>query len=207
MFIIDFIHWLTSDQGLMALLAQHWLLGTLIIAAVIFFETGIVITPFLPGDSLLFAAGACLGVTGINPLLSITLITAAAILGNWTNYSIARSQLGRIIIQKNWIKPQHLAQTKAYFDRFGGMTISISRFIPIVRTIAPFLAGLASMDAKRFMLFNLLGGIIWCASLMTAGFWLGQIPWVRAHIGWVSIGIIIASLIPVFTHLIPKKQP
>ncbi len=205
MIVIDLLHWLTSDQGLLAVLAQNWLLGTSIIALVIFFETGIVVTPFLPGDSLLFAAGACLGVTGISPMLPILFITCAAIVGNWTNYTIARSTLGQQIIRRGWIKPHHLAKTAAYFERFGGMTVSISRFIPIVRTIAPFLAGLSGMNARRFALFNILGAVTWCAGLLTAGFWLGQIPWVRAHLGWVSIGIIILSILPMIIHGISQR--
>ena len=129
--------WLTSENGLMALLAQNWVLGTLIIALIIFVETGLVIMPFLPGDSLLFAAGAFLGLAGIDPLTSIAIITAAAIAGDALNYTIGSSRWGQKLAHSRWIKPAHMERAREYFARFGAMTITVARFVPIVRTLAP----------------------------------------------------------------------
>ena len=131
------LNWFTSDQGLMAVLAQNWLLGTLVIAAIIFVETGLVVMPFLPGDSLLFAAGAFLGISGLPLLPSMLTFTFAAVAGDAANYAIGRSSLGQQIASRGWVKPHHLEQTRSWFDRFGGPTITIGRFIPIVRTVAP----------------------------------------------------------------------
>jgi membrane-associated protein len=179
----------SNDQGLIALLAQNWPLGCGLIALVVFLETGLVVLPFLPGDSMLFAAGAFLGLAGLSPLVPVAMVTAAAIAGDGTNYAIGRSPLGQQIVRRGWIKPQHLAKTKHYFDRFGGPTVSIGRFVPIVRTMAPFLAGLSGMCPRRFALYNCLGGVAWCGSLMLGGYWLGSIGWIQQHLGWLSVGM------------------
>ena len=188
--------WLTSENGLMALLAQNWVLGTLIIALIIFVETGLVIMPFLPGDSLLFAAGAFLGLAGIDPLTSIAIITAAAIAGDALNYTIGSSRWPEAGAQPMDQARAHGARAE-YFARFGAMTITVARFVPIVRTLAPFVAGLSQMPRGRFYAYNVVGGVVWCSSMMLAGYWLGSIPWVRANLHWVSVIIIGLSLIPV----------
>ena len=200
------LSWLSSDQGLMAVLAQNWLLGTCLIACIVFVETGLVVMPFLPGDSLLFAAGAFLGLTGTSPLAPIAIIAFAAIAGDATNYGIGRSSLGQTIVRKDWVKPKHLAQTREWFDRYGGMTITIGRFIPIVRTLAPFLAGLSGMPARQFALYNVVGGLLWCSLLMTAGVWLGKIVWVREHLSWLSFVIVALSLLPVAWHMLAERK-
>ena len=123
----------------MAVLSQNWLLGTLVIAAIVFVETGLAVMPFLPGDSLLFTAGAFLGLASISPLIPMAIVCVAAIAGDATNYAIGRSSLGHQIIRRGWVKPRHLKQTRSWFDRFGGPTITIGRFVPIVRTLAPFM--------------------------------------------------------------------
>ena len=200
------LNWFTSDQGLMAVLAQNWLLGTLAIAAIIFVETGLVVMPFLPGDSLLFAAGAFLGISGMSLLPSATIFILAAVAGDAANYAIGRSSLGRQIVSRGWVKPHHLAQTRAWFDRFGGPTITIGRFVPIVRTVAPFLAGLSGMKARQFFMFNILGGVVWCGVLTSAGYWLGKIVWVREHLHWLSLGIVVLSVLPVGVHLLTERR-
>ena len=197
--------WFSSDQGLMAMLSQNWLLGTLIIAAIIFVETGLVVMPFLPGDSLLFAAGAFLGVAGISPLVPLAILCLAAIAGDSTNYAIGRSVLGQQIVRRGWIKPNHLAQTRSWFDRFGGPTITIGRFVPVVRTVAPFMAGLAGMAARQFLAFNVVGAIVWCGTLILAGHWLGHIVWVREHLHWLSLGIVGVSVLPVVIHFMAER--
>lgn len=200
------LSWFSSDQGLMAVLAQNWLLGTCLIAGIIFAETGLVFMPFLPGDSLLFAAGAFLGLTGTSPLPPIVIVALAAIAGDATNYAIGRSSLGQAIIRRGWVKPSHLAQTRKWFDRYGGATIMIGRFVPVVRTVAPFLAGLSGMRAHRFATYNLAGGLLWCSLLMMAGFWLGKIAWVREHLHGLSLIIAVLSLLPIAGHLLVQRR-
>ncbi|MCW3479484.1 VTT domain-containing protein [Neisseriaceae bacterium JH1-16] len=205
MLFTSLLSWLSSEQGMMALLAQNWLLGTGLIAMIVFLETGVVVMPFLSGDSLLFAGGAFLGLAGISPVLPMVLIAGAAIAGDSANYAIGRSALGQQIVRRGWIKPAHLAKTKVYFDRFGGPTVSIGRFLPIVRTVSPFLAGLTGMCPRRFMLFNVLGGVVWCASLVLAGYWLGQISWVRDHLSSLTMGVVAVSLLPAGIHLLIRR--
>ncbi|MCG2605048.1 MAG: hypothetical protein KBO60_18475 [Achromobacter sp.] len=122
MSITELFSWLTSEQGLMALLAQNWVLGTCIIAAIVFIETGLVVMPFLPGDSLLFAAGAFLGLAGIDPMISLAAITFAAIAGDALNYAIASSRWGQKLAHSRWVKPDHLERARDYFARYGAMT-------------------------------------------------------------------------------------
>jgi membrane-associated protein len=198
--------WLSSDQGLMNLLAQNWFLGVLLVAAVIFCETGLVVFPFLPGDSLLFATGAFLGMNGIHPLPAIAMVVLAAVLGDSCNYAIGHSRLGQQLVTRGWVKPRHLEKTHNYFIRYGAPTITIGRFIPIVRTIAPFLAGLSGMCVRRFVFYNILGGVLWGSGLLLAGYWLGGISWVRQHIGWMAIGIVLVSVVPVAWHLFFKAR-
>lgn len=200
-----FLSWFTSDLGLMTVLAQNWLLGTLPIAVIIFVETGLVVMPFLPGDSLLFAAGAFLGVGGMPLLPSMLIFTLAAVAGDAANYAIGRSSLGQQIVSRGWVKRHHIDQTRSWFDRFGGPTITIGRFIPIVRTVAPFLAGLSGMQARQFFVFNILGGVVWCGLLTSAGFWLGKIPWVRGHLHLLSVGIVAVSILPVVAHRLTQR--
>ncbi|MDF3836046.1 VTT domain-containing protein [Cupriavidus basilensis] len=193
--------WLSSDHHLMALMAQNWWLGVLIVAGIVFLETGLVVLPFLPGDSLLFTTGAFLGASGISPLWAILLTGLAAVLGDGVNYLVGRSAAGQWLIRRGWITPRHLQKTRAYFDRFGAPTVTIGRFVPIVRTVTPFLAGLSGMCPRRFALYNVLGAMMWCPGLLLAGYWLGGIPWVRGHMSWLTAGIVVASLLPVLFQL------
>lgn len=206
MSIPELFSWLTSEHGLMALLAQNWVLGTAIIAAVIFVETGLVVMPFLPGDSLLFAAGAFLGLAGIDPAISLAAITAAAIAGDALNYTIGSSSWGQRLARSRWVKPEHMVRARAYFVRYGAMTITVARFVPIVRTLAPFVAGLSQMPRRTFYAYNLIGGVLWCSSMLLAGYWLGSISWVRANLHWVSLIIIGLSLIPVALQFLQVRQ-
>ncbi|CAB3628941.1 VTT domain-containing protein [Achromobacter pestifer] len=206
MSMTELFSWLTSEHGLMALLAQNWVLGTFIIAGVIFVETGLVVMPFLPGDSLLFAAGAFLGLAGIEPWVSLAVITAAAIAGDAVNFMIASSSWGQRLARSRWIKPAHMARARDYFSRYGAMTITVARFVPIVRTVAPFVAGLSQMPRRTFYAYNIVGAVLWCASMLLAGYWLGSIAWVRANLHWVSVIIIGLSLIPVVVQCLQVRQ-
>jgi membrane-associated protein len=205
-YLYDLFIWLGSEQGLMAALAEDWLYGTFIVASIIFVETGVVLMPFLPGDSLLFGAGAFLGIINVNLIIPLFVIMGAAIVGDAVNYSIGRSALGQQIVRRGWVKPHHMAKTHDYFERYGAWTITVARFIPIVRTVAPFVAGLSHMSSRKFALYNVIGAIVWCTSLILAGYWLGTIPWVRSNLHWLSLGIVMISALPVAVHIIKIRR-
>ncbi|HNK01086.1 MAG TPA: VTT domain-containing protein, partial [Accumulibacter sp.] len=159
----------------------------------------LVVTPFLPGDSLLFVAGAVAAVGGMNIGLLLAVLTSAAILGNMVNYQIGR-YIGPRVFQweeSRFFNPSALAKTQAFYERHGGKAVVISRFLPLFRTFVPFVAGVGRMDYGRFTFFNLIGGSAWALSLTLAGYWFGNMPWVKANLTAVILGIIVVSLVPV----------
>ena len=169
-----------------------------ILFAIIFSETGFVVTPFLPGDSLLFVAGAIAATGAMNVHLLAALLIAAAILGNSVNYAIGR-WLGRTFFRdrgSKWLNPAHLEKAHAFYERHGGKAIVISRFLPIVRTYVPFVAGMAAMEAKLYTAYNVGGGVLWVASLLYAGYFFGNIPWIKGNLTAIIVGIIVVSLLP-----------
>ncbi len=189
------------DTHLVELLHDYGFWIYLILFAIVFAETGFVITPFLPGDSLLFAAGALAAVdtsgTLSAPLLSL-LLTIAAITGNTTNYHIGR-WLGPQAFSGRYrfLKVEYLRRTEEFFARHGAMTIVMSRFVPIIRTCAPFVAGIGRMPYARFQAYNIGGGLAWVLSLTWAGFFFGNLPFVKQNFGLVTIGIIVVSVLPI----------
>jgi len=190
---------LALDQTLAHLAAEygHWLYGLLFL--VIFAETGLVVFPLLPGDSLLFIAGTVTATAHLNVHALVVVLIAAAILGDTVNYSIG-NYIGPRVFDKpdsRWFKQAHLRRTQAFYDRYGGITIIIARFVPIVRTFAPFLAGVAGMSYRRFISYNVIGGVAWISSLVYAGYLFGNIPWVKEHLEKIVLGIIAVSLLPV----------
>lgn len=195
-FLIDFI--LHIDKHLFQLVAQYgtWVYALLFL--IVFCETGLVVTPFLPGDSLLFASGvvAGAGLLGYPQLLIIMLV--AGILGDAVNYSIGR-YVGPAIFKKDtrFIKKAHLLKAHAFYERHGGKAIVLARFIPIIRTFAPFVAGIALMHPTTFFFFNIAGCILWVGSLVSAGFFLGNTPFVRDNFAIIVYLIIIVSVLPV----------
>lgn len=203
---MDLLRWLVDivlhlDRHLVELVAAYGMLVYAILFAIVFAETGFVITPFLPGDSLLFAAGALAAVDGSGtlsaPLLSLVLIMAA-IAGNTTNYHVGRwigppAFSGRY----RFLKLEYLQRTEAFFARYGAMTIVLSRFVPIIRTCAPFVAGIGRMPYARFQAYNIGGGLAWVLAFIWAGFFFGNIPLVKNNFGFVTIGIVVLSLVPV----------
>ena len=169
-----------------------------ILFAIIFAETGFVVTPFLPGDSLLFVAGAIAATGSMNVHLLAALLIAAAILGNSINYAIGRWLGKRFFVDRKsrWLNPKHLESARAFYERHGGKAVVLSRFLPIVRTYIPFVAGMAAMDARRYTAYNVAGGVLWVASLLYAGFFFGNIPWVKGNLTAIIVGIIVVSLLP-----------
>ena len=203
--IPDLLHWfidvvLHLDRHLVALMMQFgpWIYGILFV--IIFAETGLVVTPILPGDSLLFAVGALAAVdtTGtLNAPLASVLLTVAAILGNSANYSIGRAIGQRAFRGGNrFLKVEYLRQTEAFFARYGGMAVIVSRFMPIVRTFAPFVAGIGRMHYLRFQGFNIAGGLAWVMLFVWGGYLFGNIPLVKKNFGIVTILIIVVSVLP-----------
>ncbi|MDF3018978.1 MAG: hypothetical protein K0Q92_281 [Steroidobacteraceae bacterium] len=198
------------DDHLVELLRDYGFWVYLILFLIIFAETGLVVTPFLPGDSLLFAAGALAAVDSSNTLsplwLSATLVVAA-ILGNTTNYHIGKwigppAFSGKI----RFLKVEYLLRTEAFFVKYGPMTIVLSRFAPILRTCAPFVAGVARMPYGRFQAYNVFGGLSWVLSFVWLGFFFGNIPIIKDNFGLVTIGIIVVSLLPVIVMAL-RKHP
>ncbi|MEO6166632.1 MAG: DedA family protein [Chitinophagales bacterium] len=197
--LIDFI--LHIDVHLAEITSQYGTLTYLILFAIIFCETGLVVMPLLPGDSLLFAAGAiaALDGTGLNIHLLVVLLIIAAFMGNMVNYSVGR-YLGPKVFERDYrfIKRAYLERTKKFFDQYGSMTIVYTRFAPILRTFAPFIAGVGQMNYGRFMLFNFIGGFSWVVLFSYAGYFFGNVPFVKENFETVVIGIILVSLIPSF---------
>ena len=191
--ILDFI--LHIDKHLVDILATYGLWIYAILFLIVFAETGFVVTPFLPGDSLLFAAGAMAAIGSMNFFLLLGLMIAAALLGNFVNYAVGYFS-GDKILAKGWIKQKYIEDTQKYFDKYGAFTIVMSRFAPIIRTIAPFVAGVGKMDYKKFSFYNIVGGIAWVTICLSAGYFLGQFEVVKKNFSLITLGIIFVSAIP-----------
>lgn len=189
------------DAHLAELIAEYgaWTYGILFL--IIFCETGLVVTPFLPGDSLLFVAGALTAKGGLNPHLLVVLLIIAAVIGDAVNFAVGRYFGERMFKNPHskWLNPKHLAAAQDFYNRHGGKTIIIARFVPIIRTYAPFVAGMANMSYPRFATYNVVGAVIWVTSLVYAGYLFGNIPWVKQNLTLIIFGIIGVSLIPVVT--------
>jgi membrane-associated protein len=189
---------LNLDKHLVEMVAEYGVWIYAILFAIIFSETGFVVTPFLPGDSLLFVAGAVAASGGMNVHVLVALLIAAAILGNSVNYAIGR-WLGRHFFTNRgsrWLNPAHLEKAHAFYERHGGKAVVISRFLPIVRTYIPFVAGMGEMDPVRYTAFNVAGAVLWVASLCYLGYFFGNIPWIRGNLTAIIVGIIVVSLLP-----------
>ena len=187
------------DKHLASLLQQHGVWVYPILFLIVFCETGLVVTPFLPGDSLLFVSGMLWAAGGLNVHALAALLIAAAVLGNTINYWIGR-YIGPKVFQwedSRWFNRKALDRTHAFYERHGGKTIIITRFVPIIRTFAPFVAGVGGMTHSRFQLFNIAGGVLWVAGLLYTGFFFGNIGFIRNNLTLVIFGIIGLSLAPI----------
>lgn len=193
--VIDlFLH---VDRHLAGIVATYQAGTYAILFAIIFAETGLVVTPFLPGDSLLFAAGAIAATGALDIGWLLVLLSAAAIAGDAINYTVGATLGRRISPDNRWIKAEYLERTQRFYDRHGAKTIVIARFVPIVRTFAPFLAGIGHMRYSRFAVYNVSGALLWVCSMTLLGYLFGGLPIVEEYFGLVVIGVIAVSLMPI----------
>lgn len=203
--LIEFIKQLGSPEGLNGLVGQFdtWIYALLFL--IVFCETGLVVTPFLPGDSMLFAIGAVAAIDG-SPLsvgLLIGLLFVAAVLGDGVNYHIGRYFGPRVFkYEDSWLlNKKHLVKTQRYYEKRGAITIVIARFMPIIRTFAPFVAGIGEMRYAKFLLYNVVGGLVWVVSFVMLGYTFGNLPWVKQYFSLLIAGIIIISVLPIFFEI------
>lgn len=212
MFLIDFI--VHIDSHLQTLVSEYgtWVNGILFL--IIFCETGLVVLPFLPGDSLLFAAGSLASLQGsqLNPHILFIGLTLAGILGDSTNYWIGK-KFGVTVFTSGrfrFLKQEHLDKTRAFYLKYGGKTIIIARFIPIVRTFAPFVAGIGTMPYRKFITYNVIGAMLWVGLFVYAGFYFGQLPLIQKNFKLVILAIIVLSITPpvieYFKHRLERNK-
>lgn len=203
-FFIDFI--LHLDQHLNEIIQNYgiWTYGILFL--IIFMETGFVVTPFLPGDSLLFAAGTFAALGSLNVWLLWGLLFVAAVLGDTVNYWIGHAIGPRAFEQDiRFLKKEYLERTQRFYEKHGGKTIVLARFVPIVRTFAPFVAGVGTMHYRRFIAYNLLGGLLWTGMFIWLGYFFGNIPFIRKNFELVIVGIILVSVVPMVIEYVRSK--
>lgn len=203
-FFVDFI--LHLDEHLVNIVSTYGTLTYIILFLIIFAETGFVITPFLPGDSLLFATGALAALGSMNIFLVLSILMLAAILGDTVNYWIGHF-FGQAIINNPRIpiNQEHIDKTQAFYAKHGGKTIVLARFVPIVRTFAPFVAGIGKMHYSTFITYNVVGGVIWVGAFTLAGYFFGNIPWVKHNFEIVVFAIVAISVVPMFYELLQSR--
>lgn len=200
----DFL--LHIDRYLSVIIQDFGAWSYLILFVVIFIETGLVVTPFLPGDSLLFAAGAFAAVGAFNPVLLFVILAIAAIAGDTANYWIGHKIGPRVFSGEiRFLKKEYLDKTQAFYDKHGGKTIFLARFIPIIRTFAPFVAGVGKMRYGYFISYNIIGGIVWTGVCIFAGFFFGNLPIVKDNFSLVIVAIVIISVLPAVWEVAKAK--
>ena len=179
-----------------------------ILFAIVFCETGLVVLPFLPGDSMLFAAGTIAAVGDMNIFVLIGLLIVAAILGDFVNFEIGKHFGQKLFSNPNSkiFKQSYLQKTHDYYEKYGGRTIIIARFIPIVRTFAPFVGGMGNMNYAQFARYNIVGAVLWVVSFTTLGYFFGQLPFVKEHFSWIMIAIIVFSVVPMVIEIIRHRN-
>lgn len=194
-FIDIFLH---LDRHLADITRDYGTWTYLVLFLIVFCETGLVVTPFLPGDSLLFAAGAIASLGGLNPLYLFLVLTIAAIVGDTVNYAVGH-YMGPKVFQREssrFFKKEYLEKTHAFYEKHGGKTVIIARFVPIIRTFAPFVAGVGSMSYSRFLLYNVTGAVLWVGIFVSVGYYFGNLPLVKKNFTLVIIIIIVLSIMP-----------
>jgi membrane-associated protein len=200
------------DTTLSTLAAQHAVLMFAALFLVIFAETGLVVFPLLPGDSLLFVAGTVVAASGLNVHALVLTLFFAAALGDSLNYGVG-NYIGPKIFHRpedTWLgrfmKPEYLERTERFYRKYGAFTIVVGRFVPVVRTFAPFLAGVGSMPYRTFLLYNLIGAAVWVSALVYAGYLFGNIPWVKDNLAFIVIGIVVVSLLPLLVQWLRERR-
>ena len=190
---IDFV--LHIDRHLDGLIQTYWTWVYLILFAIIFCETGLVVTPFLPGDSLLFVTGTIAARGSLDLQTTLLLLTAAAIVGDNVNYWIGRF-VGAKIVERGWVRREYLDRTHHFYEKYGGKTVFLGKFLPIIRTFAPFVAGIARMTYPKFLAFNISGAITWMCVFILGGYYFGNLPFVKNNFTLVILAIIVLSVLP-----------
>ncbi len=193
------------DKHLANIIGEYGALTYAILFLVIFIETGLVVMPFLPGDSLLFATGALVAMGSFDLYSVLGLLSLAAILGDTLNYWIGRS-LGRRAYTLDWINHQHLDRAQAFYETYGGKTIVLARFVPIIRTFAPFVAGIGRMSYGYFIAYNIIGGIAWVTICTLAGYFFGAMTVVKQNFELVILGIVVISILPIAVEIVKAKR-
>ena len=201
---IDFI--LHVDQYLGEFISAYGVFTYGILFLIIFLETGLVLTPFLPGDSLLFIAGAFASQGSLNVFLLFVLVSIAAIAGDTLNYWVGHFLGKKFFVKRRLIKPEHLEKTNKFYEKYGGKTIIYARFVPIVRTFAPFVAGVGAMKYSKFLLFNVAGGIAWAGLFVFAGYFFGGVPLIKENLTAVVFLIIFLSLLPPIIEYLKSRR-
>jgi membrane-associated protein len=199
---------LSLDQSIALIATQYGAWFYAIVAAIIFVETGVVVFPLLPGDSLLFLAGTVVASAGLDVHLLVFILALAAVAGDSLNYAIGR-YVGPKVFERpdsRWLRKSYLERTHRFYERYGGVTIIIARFVPIVRTFAPFLAGVGAMSYPRFLTYNVVGGMAWVALLTYAGFFFGNIPWVKQNLTFIVLVIVVVSLVPAIVTFLRERH-
>ncbi len=203
--VVDFI--VHADVYLNDIITQYGAWTLAILFVIIFMETGVVVTPFLPGDSLIFAAAAFAARGALNPVVMFIVLAIAAVAGDTANYWIghrvgSRAYTGEV----KWIKKEYMERTHAFFTKHGGKTIFLARFVPIIRTFTPFVAGVSQMPYGFFLRWNMIGGTIWVATFILLGFFFGNIPFVQKNFELVILAIIVITLIPAVTEALKARK-
>jgi membrane-associated protein len=205
MFMINFV--LKIDQYLEMIIKDYGVLTYLILFLIIFCETGLIVTPILPGDSLLFVAGAIASRGLLDVRLLILLIAVAAIIGDMTNYAVGRFFGVRLFKnQSRFLKKEYIEKTHKIFEKYGNKAIVICRFVPIVRTFTPFVAGFGQMNYGKFMLYNVLGGLSWALIFLLGGYYFGEIPVIKKSLTLTIIGIVLLSMVPMFVEIVKARR-
>ena len=197
------------DRHLAAFVGLHGTWVYALLFAIVFCETGLVVTPFLPGDSLLFVTGALAAAGGMDITLVMAVLVSAALSGDNVNYWVGRWAGPRVfhLKESRWFNPQHLERTHAFYEKHGGKTIILARFIPIVRTYVPFVAGVGAMPYLRFLSFSIVGALLWVISLCTVGYYFGNLPVVKNNLTFVIIGIVVLSISPGIVAWLRHRRP
>lgn len=203
--LVDFV--LHLDRHLAEIIARYGVWTYLLLFLIVFSETGFVVTPFLPGDSLLFAAGTFAGLGSLDPVVLVLLLAVAAIGGNTVNYWVGRFIGPRAFSGTiRWLRQDYLRRTEEFYERHGGKTIVLTRFVPILRTFAPFVAGVGRMHFARFTAYNVGGGLAWVLLFVLGGYFFGNLPVVKENFSAVILGIIVVSVMPILVEALRSRR-